>query len=655
MMHRIAILISMFATMACHAAAEKRVALIIANSDYATTGWDLENPKNDAELMASALEAVGFEVHTVLDANRNDMERAFQAHGERLKAAGSSATGFFFFAGHGVQSEGLNYLVPSDAQAYSEADIWAQAPRLENLFRHLRRAGNVRNFVVLDACRNNPLLSSVRDLSGGLATIQEAHGTLIAYATSPGTVAEDGGTNSPYSTVLADLIIQPGQSVETLFRRVRTRVERATDNRQRPWTESGLSGDADYCFAGCAASADTSASEATAALRALNSGSLDELRDFMTRFLGSKSRGLVQREIALLEDVPASDPGDSGSAARAIRPDAPATRLGESWEQYAGIVVPGCDIVDAEDADLCQINKLAWSPNGAMIAAATSDGMIRVFDNVTGREVSHWSSGYEIAATDIAWGPDSKQIAVTSAWDDVVRVFEAQQGYEMGGVTLLGAGPLNWDAKSRQLLVAHSAGISLIEPGKDGLLSTRLLGARHGIENVRDIAIEKDIVLIAGETDDAPRAVFAEIGSDAEFVELEFPPAPESVFASRHVASVDISPNRLKAAVGTFNGWMYIFDLGTGRIEQTLIEGEKSADELSSAINAIDWSPGGQRILVTDEDPRVRIFAADTGDLLATLKTNRFNTESAAFSPYGDRLAVSSIDGTLRLWRLNPP
>ena len=110
---------------------------------------------------------------------------------------------------------------------------------------------NERNFVVLDACRNNPLLSSTRDISGGLATVKEAHGTLIAYATSPGAVAEDGTQNSPYSTVLAELMTEPGQSVETLFRRVRTRVERITDNRQRPWTESGLSGDADYCFAGC--------------------------------------------------------------------------------------------------------------------------------------------------------------------------------------------------------------------------------------------------------------------------------------------------------------------------------------------------------------------------------------------------------------------
>ena len=106
-------------------------------------------------------------------------------------------------------------------------------------------------FVILDACRNNPLLSSTRNISGGLATVSESSGTLIAYATAPGAVAEDGVNNSPYAHALAELMIEPGIAVESLFRRVRTRVAAATDNRQRPWMESGLSGEADYCFAGC--------------------------------------------------------------------------------------------------------------------------------------------------------------------------------------------------------------------------------------------------------------------------------------------------------------------------------------------------------------------------------------------------------------------
>lgn len=230
----------------------KRVALIIGNSEYDTTGWDLANPTNDAALMATALESVDFEVTTVLNADQNAMEDAFQAHGERLAAAGPDAIGFFFYAGHGVQSEGLNYLIPTDLEAIAEADVW-RAPRLETLFRHLRRAGNATNFIVMDACRNNPLLSSSRDISGGLASVarDEARGMLIGYATAPGAVAADGEGNSPYTLELAALLAEPGLSAEALFRNVATRVERQTEGRQQPWTESGLRGEADFCFAGC--------------------------------------------------------------------------------------------------------------------------------------------------------------------------------------------------------------------------------------------------------------------------------------------------------------------------------------------------------------------------------------------------------------------
>lgn len=637
-----------FALLAFNAHADQKIALIVANSDYSTPGWDLENPKNDAALMRGALEEVGFEVHTVLDATRNDMERAFQSHGERLKAAGPSATGFFYFAGHGVQSEGLNYLIPSDAEAYTEADVWAQAPRLENLFRHLNRAGNERNFVVLDACRNNPLLSSTRDISGGLATVKEAHGTLIAYATSPGAVAEDGTQNSPYSTVLAELMTEPGQSVETLFRRVRTRVERITDNRQRPWTESGLSGDADYCFAGCDPRQAPASDEASAALKALNSGSLTELQAFMSLFPNSRSRGLVEREISLLSERAPSET----SSRRDLSSSVPAPQSNERWEQYAGLVVPGCDASDAEEQGVCQINRLEWSPNGAMIAAASSDGYVRVFDNVTGQEISSWPSGYDISATAIAWNPESNKIALSSIWDDHVRIFDAKRAYEVGSVKLQGAGPLSWDLKSRQLLVAHRDGISAIEIGADGLSATQLISSVHGIEDVRDIAIEKDLVLIAGETNQAPRASLMQIGQTDGVLELLFPPASKTGFASRHVSSIDIAPNRKQAVIGTFNGWAYIFDLSTGEIIETLIQGETDANNTASPINALDWSPDGQRVLATDEDPRVRLYNAQTGELMSTLETNRFNADAAAFNPTGDRLAVASIDGTLRLWRL---
>lgn len=234
------------------AAAEKRIALVIGNSNYETVGWDLENPVNDAELLAGALENVGFEVHTVLDGTKTAMEEAFQAHADRLKEAGEDAVGFFFYAGHGAQHRGVNYLVASDARMTSALDLMRQ-PQLDLIMDYLEYAGNQTNFIVLDACRNNPLPASMRNAPQGLASSQRVRGTLIAYSTAPGMVAEDGSglDNSAYSAALAALMTQPGYSVETLFRVVATRVEDVTGGFQIPWTESGLRGEADFCFAGC--------------------------------------------------------------------------------------------------------------------------------------------------------------------------------------------------------------------------------------------------------------------------------------------------------------------------------------------------------------------------------------------------------------------
>jgi formylglycine-generating enzyme required for sulfatase activity len=238
------------------ASAEGRVALVVGNSAYQQTGWSLANPSNDALLMSTALEQVGFDVELLLDATEDQMNAAFSRYGQRLAAAGEDTVGLFYYAGHGVQSDGLNYLVPIDAEAFVDADIWAQAPRLGDLMRHVQRAGNAVNFVILDACRDNPLPTAGRSGGGrGLAAEGRTRGLLIAYATAPGATAADGqGSNSPFTAALAAKLPEPGRSAEQLFRAVATDVEDRTSLSQQPWIESGLRG-ADFCFAGCEAPA----------------------------------------------------------------------------------------------------------------------------------------------------------------------------------------------------------------------------------------------------------------------------------------------------------------------------------------------------------------------------------------------------------------
>ncbi len=232
--------------------AEARIALVIGNSKYETVGWALENPENDARLMKSALESVGFQVTMLLNADEDEMEDAFAGHGRRLKQAGEDAVGLIYFAGHGIQSDGYNYLIPVDANARTEQDIWAQAPRLGQALQHVRTASNSVNFVILDACRNNPLPSASRSAgSGGLAPVARSRGLLVSYSTEPGYTATDGeGGNSPYAAALSEMIRYDGLIAEQVFKRVADRVYQATGGAQTPFYNSGLTGD-DFCFGDC--------------------------------------------------------------------------------------------------------------------------------------------------------------------------------------------------------------------------------------------------------------------------------------------------------------------------------------------------------------------------------------------------------------------
>lgn len=235
------------------AIAEDKIALVIGNSQYEKSGWQLPNPANDAVLVGQTLEQLGFQVTVELDLDEDEMEDAFAEHGQRLTVAGADATGVFYFAGHGVQSQGFNYLVPVDVDAQTEQDIWRQAPRLGDALQYIRSAGNSVNFIILDACRNNPLPSADRSLRGGLAAIGRANGLLIAYATEPGFTASDGvGTNSPFSSALAEILPTEGLIAEQVFKRVADRVRSATSGAQNPFYNSGLTGD-DFCFSSCEA------------------------------------------------------------------------------------------------------------------------------------------------------------------------------------------------------------------------------------------------------------------------------------------------------------------------------------------------------------------------------------------------------------------
>lgn len=220
--------------------AEPRIALVIGNGAYAAVS-PLTNPLRDAELMARTLEGLGFEVTLAGDADLAEMQAAISAFGRSLREAGEDATGLFYYAGHGVQSFGRNYILPVDASLTDAADLSLVAVEAEAVLRQMASARNRTNIFILDACRNNPFPDSVGFGETGLAEMDAPAGTYIAYATSPGRVALDGaGDNSPFTTALAREIAVPGQTIEAAFKNVRVAVLEETGGQQTPWDTSLL-------------------------------------------------------------------------------------------------------------------------------------------------------------------------------------------------------------------------------------------------------------------------------------------------------------------------------------------------------------------------------------------------------------------------------
>lgn len=224
------------------AAAEPRIALVIGNGAYQAVNA-LPNPPHDAALMAKALRQAGFQVTLVEDADLARMGAAVTDFGKALRAAGAEATGLFYYAGHGVQSFGQNFIVPVDARLTNAADLSLVALDAQSVLRQMFSAHNRTNIVILDACRNNPF-DQVRDLTdSGLAEMSAPTGTFLAYATAPGAVALDGADgNSPFTKALAARIATPGLPIEQVFKEVRIAVLDQTQGHQTPWDTSSLTG-----------------------------------------------------------------------------------------------------------------------------------------------------------------------------------------------------------------------------------------------------------------------------------------------------------------------------------------------------------------------------------------------------------------------------
>src|SRR5438132_6046100 len=220
------------------ASAESRLALVIGQSAYRSVPA-LPNPANDARAVTQLLTDSGFEVSTAADLSQGQMREAVSDFAGKVAAKGADTVALVFYAGHGLQIDGENYLVPVDIDVKREADIPIQAVRLNDILNTLTSVPSKMRILLLDACRNNPFPGINKTAGHGLAIIDAktgSPGTFVSFSTSPGAEAEDGnGSDSPYTTALLAAARQPGPPIAETLTLVRLSVNRATDGRQTPW------------------------------------------------------------------------------------------------------------------------------------------------------------------------------------------------------------------------------------------------------------------------------------------------------------------------------------------------------------------------------------------------------------------------------------
>jgi len=217
----------------------RRLALVIGNWEYKI--GPLQNPKADSEEIAKTLKKLGFDVIYKKNVNRSAFRKAIRDFGNQLY---NYNVGLFFYAGHGIQVHGTNYLIPVDSDITVEDEVHDEGVQAGLVLRKMQSAGNFLNIVILDACRNNPFARSFRTSIKGLARMDAPKGTLISYSTAPGSTASDGsGKHSPFAKHLLMNLTTQGIPIEEVFKRVRIGVDLETQGQQTSWESSSLMGE----------------------------------------------------------------------------------------------------------------------------------------------------------------------------------------------------------------------------------------------------------------------------------------------------------------------------------------------------------------------------------------------------------------------------
>jgi hypothetical protein len=321
-----------------------RLALVIGNADYANLGR-LANPAQDAQLMAEKLKALGFDVTEKRDRGLKEMSDDVEQFSRKIAERGKDTVAVLYYAGHGLESDGVNYLVPVNAEIRRRSDVAPQSLSVERIADRLASAGNGLNILILDACRNNPFPESVAPRGvTGLVPMGAVLGVFIASATGSGKTALDGDDgHSPYTRALAEAITSPGEKLEDIFKTVRRQVRLATRDLQIPWESTSV--ELDFYFVPPAPPPSPAAQLLAAAKETSNAALFDLL---LERFPDSPEAAEAGEAVAKLRVAePKQTPAAAASSAALVLARAKAARTPEAYDLVASLF-PGTP--EAEEA-----------------------------------------------------------------------------------------------------------------------------------------------------------------------------------------------------------------------------------------------------------------------------------------------------------------
>jgi uncharacterized caspase-like protein len=311
-----------------------RLALVIGNADYRTLA-KLKNPANDAHLMATRLKNLGFEVVEAADLDLAALNRQVEAFAAQIEQRGRETVSVVYYAGHGLEDNSINYLVPVSADIRKRGDIRPQAVSVKQIAEKLAAAHNQLNILIIDACRDNPFpqAAALASATSGLVPMGAIYGVFIASSTASGKAALDGTDgNSPYTRALADAITTPGEKLEDVFKRVRRQVRLATYEQQIPWESTSL--ELDFYFLAPTPAPSPAQQLLSAAKETGNTGLFDLL---IQRFPGSPEALQAEQWTTTLKLRGPSQAAPPDSSAATVLERARKLRTAEAFDLVASL------------------------------------------------------------------------------------------------------------------------------------------------------------------------------------------------------------------------------------------------------------------------------------------------------------------------------